>query len=323
MKRVILLIILGLIFLATAIKVFAYPLPKGYVNDYADVLDSQQESALEEKLSEFDKKTTDQISVVTIDSTSPESIEEYSIHLADTWKVGQKGKDNGVLMVFAMKDRKMRNEVGRGLEDDLTDIESREIQDNIIKPYFKDGDYATGIDKGVDAVIASIQDADESASPSATVVSDVKPEDIVAILVIMLIVAGVGGLLWLAFSEHTPFGGEGDNNLRGVWVPKEGSDWGTKSIGKIDKEIFIPIVPPLINSAFSKSYNDYTPIKTTPSGSLETTKHTDYSSDDSDDDDDDSSSNSSSSWGGFKVGGGSFGGFGGGSFSGGGSTSSW
>src|SRR5437763_1057280 len=115
--------------------VFAdYPNYSGYVNDFAHILSDQFIQQLDNKLAAFDKKTTDQIAVVTIQTTKSETIEEYSIHLADKWKPGQKGKDNGVIMLFAMQDRQMRIEVGRGLEGDLTDIQARHILDTIIRP---------------------------------------------------------------------------------------------------------------------------------------------------------------------------------------------
>ena len=103
-----------LFFFLFAIPAFAaYPNYSGYVNDFARVLSDGFIQQLETKLTAFDQKTTNQIVVVTVDTVQPETIEEYAIHLADKWKPGQKGKDNGIIMLFAMRDREMRIEVGR------------------------------------------------------------------------------------------------------------------------------------------------------------------------------------------------------------------
>src|SRR3989344_4912375 len=157
MRKLIVLLVTFLFFLVLSGKSFAkYPTYSGYVNDFGRLLSRQTVKSLESKLSSYNKTTTNQVVVVTVDSTQPESIEEYSIRLADKWKVGQKGKDNGVVMLFAMKDRAMRIEVGRGLEGDLTDLQSKHILDDVIRPYFKEGKYDEGITKGVDAVIATL-----------------------------------------------------------------------------------------------------------------------------------------------------------------------
>src|SRR5438477_290242 len=114
------------LFLFFALPVFAdYPSYQGYVNDFAHILGTVETQHLASLLSAFDQKTSDQIAVVTVQTTQPETIEEYSIHLADKWKPGQKGKDNGIIMLFAMQDRQMRIEVGRGLEGNLTDIQAK------------------------------------------------------------------------------------------------------------------------------------------------------------------------------------------------------
>src|SRR3989338_6049806 len=150
MKRI-LLAFLFFFFFVTSAFAANYPKYQNYVNDFANVISPQVEDALNKKLADYDKKTTNQIAVVTVKTTEPEPIEDYSIHLTDEWKIGQKGKDNGVLMLFAMDDRKMRIEVGRGLEGQLTDLQSKRILDNVIRPTFRDGNYDKGITDGVDA----------------------------------------------------------------------------------------------------------------------------------------------------------------------------
>src|SRR5436190_2122963 len=125
MKKLFVLLFFFFFLFSASVAHADYPTYKGYVNDFAHVLSPTGVKDLETKLKDFDKQTTNQIAVVTVQTTEPETIEQYSIHLAEKWKVGQKGKDNGVIMLFAMQDRKMRIEVGRGLEGDLTDIQSK------------------------------------------------------------------------------------------------------------------------------------------------------------------------------------------------------
>src|SRR5579859_1209880 len=192
----------------------SYPQYVGYVNDFAHVLSPNATVSLNAKLGSLDQKTTDQVAVVTVNTTQPETIEDYSIHLADQWKVGQKGKDNGVIMLFAMKDHRMRIEVGRGLEGDLTDIQSKHIQTDIITPEFKQGHYEAGITKGVDAVIAAItHDASAAASLSTTSTSSVTTaarasagfEELISALYPFIFFIAIA-LLFTALSPHTKLG---------------------------------------------------------------------------------------------------------------------
>ncbi len=126
---------------------------KARVNDYADMLSQPTEDTLEAKLAHLEKEDSTQVVVVTVPSIGNEDIESYSIRLAEQWKIGQKGLDNGVIIVVARDNRKVRIEVGRGLEDTLTDLLAGRIIDYIIIPPFKNGDYDTGILQSVDAII--------------------------------------------------------------------------------------------------------------------------------------------------------------------------
>lgn len=114
-------------------------------------------AALEKQLKDHEKKTSNQIAVYIIPSLEGENLEEFSIKVAETWKLGQKGKDNGVLLLVAKEDRKIRIEVGYGLEGDLTDIMCRYIIENEIKPYFKKGEYDVGIQNGVKIIMKTIE----------------------------------------------------------------------------------------------------------------------------------------------------------------------
>jgi uncharacterized protein len=111
---------------------------------------------IERKLEQFEKETTTQIAVLTVPSLEGESLEDFSMRVAKTWKLGQKGKDNGVLLLIARDDRKMRLEVGYGLEGTLTDALCRRILDGAIRPRLRGGDYGGGVESGADAVIAAL-----------------------------------------------------------------------------------------------------------------------------------------------------------------------
>ena len=130
---------------------------KSRVVDLAGILTPSQIYKLEEKLYLFEKRTSNQIAVLTIPSLEGEDIEEYSIKVAEKWKLGIKGKDNGVLLLVAMKERKIRIEVGYGLEGALPDILAFNIIRTQIAPYFKKGRYYEGILTGVESIIDAIK----------------------------------------------------------------------------------------------------------------------------------------------------------------------
>lgn len=146
------------LFLATfSVSAFALEIPelKGRVNDYANMFKAQEVVAMETRLEKHEQETSNQIVVLTIPSLQGQVLEEFSIKVAEKWKIGQKGKDNGVIIIIAKDDKKIRIEVGRGLEGVLTDLLSgRIIQDMI--PHFKNGNAYQGITVGIDNVIKAI-----------------------------------------------------------------------------------------------------------------------------------------------------------------------
>ncbi|MBI5038609.1 MAG: TPM domain-containing protein [Nitrospirae bacterium] len=129
------------------------PQLKGRVNDYADMISASVEARLEEELRSFEQSDSTQIVILTIPSLEGEVIEEFGIRVAEAWKIGQKGKDNGVILIASKEDRKMRIEVGSGLEGGLTDLMSGRIIDLVMKPRFKRGDFDGGFMAGVSALI--------------------------------------------------------------------------------------------------------------------------------------------------------------------------
>ncbi len=125
-----------------------------YVTDETGTLTSSEINSLSQKLREFDKQTSTQIVVYMISSLGGESLEDVSHTIAEKNKIGRKGKDNGVLLFIAKNDRKMRIEVGYGLEGVLTDAISSQIIRNEIAPSFKKNNFYEGINKGIDAIIS-------------------------------------------------------------------------------------------------------------------------------------------------------------------------
>jgi len=131
--------------------------PPAYVVDLAGVIEPEVESALNAYLAELEQKTTAQMFVLTIASLEGESLEDFSIHVAhDMWKIGQQDKDNGVLLLVSLQDRRARLEIGYGLEGALTDAYSRRILEQALFPQFRQGDYSRGIALAVSAVVSQI-----------------------------------------------------------------------------------------------------------------------------------------------------------------------
>lgn len=134
---------------------FALEVPKlqGYVNDYANMISPSAKATLENELKTFEQTDSTQIVILSIPSLEGEVIENFSIKVAESWKIGQKGKDNGIIFTVAKQEKKMRIEVGRGLEGKLTDLMAGRIIDLVVKPRFKTGDFDGGFISGVSSLI--------------------------------------------------------------------------------------------------------------------------------------------------------------------------
>ena len=129
----------------------------GRVVDLAQVLPPGVAEQLSSRLKAHEDKTTNQVAVLIVPSLEGEPLFDFSHRVATTWKLGQKGSDNGVLLLVAIKDRKVRIEVGYGLEGALTDARSAQIIRNEIVPRFRAGDFASGVMAGVDAILRTIE----------------------------------------------------------------------------------------------------------------------------------------------------------------------
>ena len=139
---------------------FALQVPSradGYVSDRAGLLSPSARAGLETVLRAFEEKTSNQVVVATFPSLEGDSLEDFSMRLAETWKAGQKRRDNGVIFLIFKNDRKIRIEVGYGLEGVLTDALSGQIISQVVAPYFRKGDYEGGIVAGTDAIMKATQ----------------------------------------------------------------------------------------------------------------------------------------------------------------------
>ncbi|MDO9578889.1 MAG: TPM domain-containing protein [Candidatus Cloacimonadales bacterium] len=156
MKKLITLLLL--IILISQLAALKVPQLKGHINDYGSVLSQQEKNDLENYLIRFEQASSIQIALLTIKSLEGENLEDYSMRVADAWKLGQKDKDNGVLLLIAMQEKKLRIEVGYGLEGNLTDAKSGYIIRNYIVPGFKSGDFYKGISAGIGAITGVLSD---------------------------------------------------------------------------------------------------------------------------------------------------------------------
>jgi uncharacterized protein len=153
-----LLLIMLLLFLSCIVAAAQdVPQLRAHVNDYAGMLSPATVQDLERKLADFERSDSTQIVVLTIPTLGGDSLEDYSIKVAEAWRVGQKGVDNGIILLIAQQERKIRIEVGRGLEGKLTDLLSGRIIRDQISPLFKTGDIDGGVTAGVAALMEVVR----------------------------------------------------------------------------------------------------------------------------------------------------------------------
>ena len=141
--------------LATALASAEVPVPplKERVTDLTGTLSAQQKSELESRIAGWEAKRGSQLAVLMLPTTKPEEIEQYAIRVAEAWKIGRKGVDDGLLLVVAKDDRRLRVEVGYGLEGAIPDSVAKRVIDEKITPRFREGDFHGGIRDGVEQLI--------------------------------------------------------------------------------------------------------------------------------------------------------------------------
>jgi uncharacterized protein len=152
-------LLVTLLFGANAAALDVPPLA-GRVVDRAAILSADEAARLDARLAAYEKETGQQFALLTEPSLEGDSLEGFSIRVVDAWKLGKKGKDDGLLLLVVPKDRKVRVEVGRGLEGDVTDAVSSRIIRNVIGPAFRGGKYAAGIDAAFSALMRAASGKD-------------------------------------------------------------------------------------------------------------------------------------------------------------------
>lgn len=287
----------ALVVWSVALTALALDVPNltGRVNDYADLISPAAETRIGELLAKLEQDEGAQVAVLTIDSLQGEQLEEYSLRVAETWALGRADQDDGALLLIAKNDRKMRLEVGYGLEPVLTDVMSKRILDQILRPRFRAGDFDGGVERAVEAIDGLIRGTSTLPAPSANDVQGDFPPRIFGALWLLflvpfvLVVVGTNPFQWFLYLFLIPF----------VFVG------GLTLIGPTTAPFFVLfwlISAPIVWSFFGRRRKKQKPGKRG--------RHTGWSA-----------GSWSSGGGGFSSGGGFSGG--GGSFGGGGSSSSW
>ena len=139
------------------------------VTDTAGILGADGKQALEARLATFEQATGGQLAVLIVKTAEPETIDQYGIRVGEAWKIGKKGKDTGAILVIAMKEKKLRIEVGYGWEGALPDVEAKRIISETITPFFKKSQFAQGIEAGIEKIQLAVSKDNKAA---ATTVND-------------------------------------------------------------------------------------------------------------------------------------------------------
>lgn len=177
------------------------PPPAAYFNDYARLVSAEAAARLDAKLRRFAAETSTQLVVAVFPSLPSPSLEDFTVRTAQSWRVGRKDWDNGAVLFVFVADRKMRIETGYGLEGALPDQLAARILDQQVRPRFREGDWAGGLEAGIDGIIAATR-GEYKAPPPRREAAGVPPVALVIILVFVLL------LLWLASqgARHLPSG---------------------------------------------------------------------------------------------------------------------
>jgi uncharacterized protein len=170
------------------------------VTDLTSTLDAKQIQSLDSRLAAFEAKKGTQLAVLIVPTTKPETIEQYSIRVVDKWKLGRKGVDDGALLLIAKDDHKLRIEVGYGLEGALPDAIANRIIDEIIVPRFRSGDFYTGIQSGLSAMMQVINGEQLPAPQRGSTATGTNNIETLIFIAFIAVVA-VGGLLRALFGR--------------------------------------------------------------------------------------------------------------------------
>lgn len=289
------------------ISALEVPFLAGRVNDLAGLLPPEDHRRLEEKLAALEQATGAQMAVLTLPSLEGENLEDFSLKVAETWRLGREDHDDGVLLLIAVQERGMRLEVGYGLEEQIPDLVARRVLDDHLRPRFRAGDFPGGIEAGIDVVSARLLGEEEPPAPASLHDSpEVSTTEVVIMGLVFVAVVGVFSTIavfgsgcgsWLIYFFLTPFwvtlpaiilGAPTGISLAAFWL------------------LLVPLIKVLLHrSPAGKRFKERYPGLVRFAQATAT-----------------SSGRSWSSSGGWSSGGGGFSG-GGGSFGGGGASSSW
>ncbi|NND29737.1 MAG: YgcG family protein, partial [Myxococcales bacterium] len=210
-------ILAAILLCSVSVVAFALNVPElsGRVNDYADLLTPAAEARVEAILARLEADKGAQVVVLTIDSLQGEQLEEYSLRIAETWKLGREAQDDGALLLIAKNDRKMRFEIGYGLEPVLTDVMTTRIRNQILTPSFRAGDFDGGIERAVEAIDGLIRGTSTLPPPSASdTTADLPPRIFGALWLLFLVpfvwvVVSTNPFQWFLYFFLIPFIGVG------------------------------------------------------------------------------------------------------------------
>ncbi len=203
----VLLLLTGL--LAKAQNIPPRPNPPTLVNDFAGILLKDEDERLEQKLVAYDDSTSTQIAIVTLKSVGPYDISQVALKILRDWGIGRKGKNNGILILVSMEDRKIRIETGYGMEGAVPDAIANEIIAQIIKPAFREGQYYQGLDKAVDAIIKAA--AGEYKGDPRRSEPGISPGAVFLLILVIVIIISI-------ISRGGGGGGGTTYNRRGGWI---------------------------------------------------------------------------------------------------------
>lgn len=182
--------------------------PQGFVSDFANVFTAEQRAELDNRIKAVKEKNGSELAVVALQSLQGGQVEDFAVKLFEQWGVGEKGKDNGALLLAAIEDRKVKIEVGYGLEGDLPDAACGRVLDQFVIPRFKDGDYAGGLAAGADALLRVM------GGESIEAVAGEQDDNLAALIGFLIIVAIIIGLT--ALFKRLGKGGKGGKG-GGFW----------------------------------------------------------------------------------------------------------
>jgi uncharacterized protein len=220
--------------LALVATITVPPKPATYVTDRTGVLDATRVHALNEKLAQFERDTSNQV-LVYVDRSLPtdSTIEQFANDAMHQWGVGQKGKDNGAVLFLFTGDRKMRIEVGYGLEGVLTDAKSKQITSTIIKPRLKAADYDGAVEQGVDAMLAVVRG--EGLKGSGQTAHEAKGRKVSALPIAIAVLVAFGFLGIIIVIIVIASRRRGTNRTPGVIpVASDSSSWSSFSSSSSD-----------------------------------------------------------------------------------------